>query len=145
MSLLTAAIPPQVKLALAGGIVLVVLVLAGGWHASSLRNTDLKNQVAAEKNRNADLGAKVVLADQAVTEAKAINARMTQAMTAMSAANAAANAQNARLERDAAAALTKVATAAAAARAEDVKRRARPDLPPPEEMTAVLREVLGAM
>jgi dihydroxyacetone kinase len=135
----------KIRLAMAAGVALVVLVLAGGWYVSSLRNTDLQHQLAAAKDRADSLGAKVIQADQAVTEAKAINARMTQAMTAMSAANAAANAQNAQLERDAAAAMKKVATAAAAARAEDVKRRARPDLPPPEEMTAVLREVLGAM
>lgn len=138
-------IPPQIRLAIAGGVILGMLALAGGWYVSSLRNTDLANQLAAADERADSLGAKVIQADQAVTEAKAINARMTQAMTAMSAANAAANAKNAQLEYDAAAALARVATAAAAARAEDVKRRARADLPPPEEMTAVLREVLGAM
>lgn len=145
MSLLDAAVPPKVRLAIAGVVAMVVIVLAGGWYVSHLHNADLAHQLAAEKSRAADLGAKVVLADQAVTEAKAINDRMAKALQSMSDANAAAAVKNAQLETDARAALAKVAAAAAAARADDVKRRARPDLPPPEEMTTALREAVESM
>jgi hypothetical protein len=145
MSLLDAAIPPQVRLAIAGAVVVVMLVLAGGWYVCHLHNVTLAHDLTSEKARNDDLAAKVLQADQAVNEAKAINARMTQAMTALSAANAAAKAENDKIESAAGTALAKVAAQDAVARADDVKRRARTDLPSPEEMTDVLRGILEAM
>lgn len=145
MSLLATAIPPQVRLALAGLVVAIVLGLGLALYVSHLHNTDLAHQLAAENLRADELGAKVVQADQAVAEAKAVNARMAQALQAMSAANAAASAENAKLEAAANHAASAVARAAAAARDDDLKRRARPDLPTPNEMTDVMRGVLESM
>lgn len=93
----------------------------------------------------AELGAKVIAANNTVVEAKAINTRMQAALQAMSQANAQAVAKAARLEADAQAARHAIAARAAAADAEDTKRRARVDAPSPDEFNAVLRGVAGAM
>ena len=80
-----------------------------------------------------------------MVEAKAINTRMQAALQAMSQANAQAVAKAARLEADAQAARHAIAARAAAADAEDTKRRARADLPTPDEMNAVLRAATEGM
>lgn len=126
------------RLILVGLVLALVLGCAWRYQYVSTARTVAEAKVA-------DLGAKVVAASNAVAEAKAINTRMQAAMQAMSQANAQAVAKAARLEADAQAARHAIAARAAAADAEDTKRRARVDAPSPDEFNAVLRGVAGAM
>lgn len=117
----------------------VALVAALGWglleHAW---------RTAAEAKVDA-LGLKVLQANDAVAEAKAINQRQAAAI-----ARHRSELARVRAERDAQAVLvakrdTEARAVAAKARARDAVRRARPDLPSVDEMNDALRDAAAGL
>lgn len=92
-----------------------------------------------------ELGRRVVSLQQAVDGAVAINQRLTAERTAYVQTQAALKAMLADQEARARAQEETIRRTAAEATARDRERRARPDVPPPEEMTDALRDAARAL
>lgn len=92
-----------------------------------------------------EMGRRVLQADAAVAQAAVVNQAMRDALQAQNAAIVDARAAVAKLEADARKAGAALAARRAADQQVDRARRARADLPPAAEMTAVVREIVEAM
>ena len=112
----------------------VALVLATG--ALVLERS---NHATTRAQRD-ELGRRVVSLQQAVDGAVAVNQRLTAERTAYIQAQAQLKAMLADQEARARAQEETIRRTAAEATARDRERRARPDVPPPEEMTDALRD-----
>jgi len=92
-----------------------------------------------------ELGERLRSADLALRDAVAINGRMTAALQAQNTAATAARVRVETLELAASKAAAIAIKRDTADRAADRNRRARADLPPPDEMAAVLAEIMATM
>ena len=124
------------KLPAALGVALVLalgaLLLERSRHATTRAKAD-------------ELGRRVVSLQQAVDGAVAVNQRLTAERNSYIQAQAALKARLADQEARARAQEETIRRAAAEATARDRERRARPDVPPPEEMTDALRDAARAL
>lgn len=135
-------IPNPYVLAGVAGAFLLLLAALGIEH---FRLADAQHRLAAAEQRADDLAAKVLQADQAVTEAKAINGRQSAALDAQNRAVAALKAAGDAQDAKARAALANVAQSAQEARQRDAKVWAPPSGPTAAEVTAEVREAVGAL
>lgn len=92
-----------------------------------------------------ELGRRVVSLQQAFDGSVAVNQRLTQERTSYIQAQAALRSMLADQEARARAQEETIRRTAAEATARDRERRARPDVPPPEEMTDALRDAARAL
>ena len=130
---------------LIGRVALAFLLVCGWAGFETMMASDAQHQLAAEKQRNADLAQKVLQADEAVKTAGAINGRQAQALDAQTRAVAAMKADADRQAESSRKALLVAAQNAQEARQRDGKRRAESGLPPVEEMQAALRDAVGGL
>ena len=130
---------------LIGGVALAFLLVCGWAGFETMRASDAQHQLAAEQQRNADLAAKVLQADEAVKQAGAINGRQAQALDAQTRAVAAMKADADRQNEQSRKALQVAAQTAQEARQRDQARRAMAGLPPVEDMRAAIRDAVSGL
>ncbi len=138
MNLLDVAIPPQVRLGIAGAVLLLIAGLSIALYVSHLHNTDLTHRLAA-------MTAEVDQARESLKEAKANNDAMVASTEHQAEAMAALEHVAKAADSAAAASMRRAADLASEARQRDLLRKARPDMPPPTEMTAATAEAVGGI
>ena len=127
--------PSKILLCVIGAL-LVALALASGYgYIEHTRLLAANEATAAAEQRIADLDQQVRAGNAAVAEAKRIVTNDQAQLEAQNQSLAALAASNAKLERSANDAKRQALALAAAAHADDIKRRAEKDMPPAEEMT----------
>lgn len=128
---------------LIGGIALAFLLVCGWAGFETMKASDAQHQLAAEQQRNSDLAAKVLQADEAIKTAGAINGRQAQALDAQNRAVAALKAAGDAQDAKSRAALARAAQTAQEARERDAALWAgKPDV---AAVQKEVREAVGAL